>query len=203
MAAGAAVVGFGFLSVGGHHVAAAGPASSSTDLAGLADQALDTLDHARADRNLARLAQFAHERDVVAVVAAETLGIDHDTMRLAWAEADMSHQQALLAAVSQLGVPYQSMASAEGVGFDCSGLTSYAWGRAGVGLSRSSGSQISAAASRTQDTAMAGDLVQYPGHVMMYLGVDNAIVHSPYTGATVEITYVRSDRSVAYGNPIG
>ena len=47
----------------------------------------------------------------------------------------------------------------------------YAWGEAGFTLSRQSGSQISEADAREMATAKAGDLAQYPGHVMMYLGV--------------------------------
>ena len=43
-----------------------------------------------------------------------------------------THQEALLAALTQLGVAYRSSTSEPGVGFDCSGLTSFAWGRAGV-----------------------------------------------------------------------
>src|SRR5918993_1102634 len=41
---------------------------------------------------------------------------------------------AINAAMSQLGVPYQYATSDPGVGFDCSGLTHYAWGQAGVYL---------------------------------------------------------------------
>ena len=52
-------------------------------------------------------------------------------------------------------------------------------------------------------TAKAGDLVHYPGHVMMYLGVDDAIVHSVNTGRTVEIDTIsaRSVNRVTFGDP--
>ena len=40
----------------------------------------------------------------------------------------------LNAAMSQLGVPYRFAAESPGVAFDCSGLTKYAWGQAGVYL---------------------------------------------------------------------
>ena len=58
------------------------------------------------------------------------------------------HQVAVLAALAQLGVSYVSNSSEPGVAFDCSGLTAYAWGRAGVALYRQSGVQISDAAPR-------------------------------------------------------
>jgi len=46
--------------------------------------------------------------------------------------------------------------------------------------------------------------VHYPGHVMMYLGVDDAVVHSVNTGRTVEIDTIssRTVDSVTFGNPI-
>ena len=48
--------------------------------------------------------------------------------------------------MTQVGVPYRTNTSQEGVGFDCSGLTTYAWARAGVELFRQSGTQINEAA---------------------------------------------------------
>ena len=73
-------------------------------------------------------------------------------------------------------------------------------------LARQSSGQIRDAAARTLDTAQAGDLVYYPGHVMMWLGVDNAIVHAVRPRAqrrgrrhcpTVAI------KRAKFGNPIG
>ena len=139
-------------------------------------------------------------RNRLAEMVADRVMVDRSRMKRAWRQASLSHQQALVSALSQLGVPYRSMASSEGVAFDCSGLTYFAWSTAGRNLPRSSGAQISAAEPRTYQTAQAGDLVQYPGHVMMYLGVDDAIVHSPYTGRWVEVKRLGS-RSVRVGDP--
>ena len=50
---------------------------------------------------------------------------------------------AIAAAQSQLGVPYIAYQATPGVGFDCSGLTSYAWGQAGVYLPHQSRAQAS------------------------------------------------------------
>jgi cell wall-associated NlpC family hydrolase len=108
----------------------------------------------------------------------------------------------VLAALSQLGVSYQSNSSEPGVAFDCSGLTAYAWGRAGVQLYRQSSVQISDASPRARETALAGDLVQYPGHVMMYLGVGDAIVHASNPETDVELSTLR-DRSYSWGDPTG
>ena len=108
-------------------------------------------------------------------------------MQLAWRNADAPHQVALMAAFAELGTPYRRNTSSPGVGFDCSGLTTYAWGQAGVKLFRQSRTQINNAKAVTRETAQAGDLVYYPGHVMMFLGVGPAMIHSPFSGRTVEV----------------
>ena len=54
----------------------------------------------------------------------------------------------------------------------------------------------------TRDTAQAGDIVQYPGHVMMWLGVDNTIVHAVGSGRTVELD-TTNHRSLKWGDPTG
>lgn len=137
--------------------------------------------------------------DVAAATAFE-LGFSRLEVEQAWTAADSVHQTAVLSALTQLGVEYQSNTSEPFVGFDCSGLTTFAWAEAGVQLSRQSGSQISEAEERSPDTAMAGDLVQFPGHVMMYLGVPNAVVHSANPESDVEL-WLLGDRSVRYGDP--
>ena len=126
-------------------------------------------------------------------------------MRVSWSTADSNHQVALLAAFTQLGTKYRRNASTPGVAFDCSGLTSWAWGQAGTQLFRQSRTQIRSSEPVTRETAQAGDLVYYPGHVMMYLGVDNAIIHAPFTGRNIELGFVskRKADSALYGDPAG
>jgi hypothetical protein len=153
--------------------------------------------------SIASFAEFGVERDALAADVATRLGLDPAAMIAAWGRADIPHQKALMAALSQLGVPYHRNSSKAGVAFDCSGLTTWAWAQSGVNLQRQSGVQIGAAAARTVDSAQAGDLAYYPGHVMMYLGVDTAIVHAPYSGRTVEVALVGKGhpRSVKFGDP--
>ena len=117
----------------------------------------------------------------------------------AWAAADHRHQVAVLAALVQLGAEYRSYSSHPSVGFDCSGLTSWAWRRAGVTIPRSSGDQIAAAEPRLRATALPGDLVHYPGHVSLYLGVAGAIVHASDPQDDVELSFV--SRAVRWGDP--
>ena len=134
--------------------------------------------------------RYGAERDSVAAEIAGRLGLDAAAMQQAWAKADTAHQIALLSALGQMGVPYRRNTSQPGKGFDCSGLTTYAWAQAGVSLTRQSAAQMRQSQARTIDTAQAGDLMYYPGHVMMWLGVGYAMVHSPFTGRTVEVSFV-------------
>ena len=47
--------------------------------------------------------------------------------------------------------------------------------------------------------------MQYPGHVMLYLGVDGAVVHSSNPENDVELWMLSDGRenSVRYGDPVG
>ena len=132
-------------------------------------------------------AEFAQARLVVASLAAPRAGLDPAALDAVWAATTEQRLTAVLAALSQVGVPYRGYKAIPGVGFDCSGLTSWAWGEAGVTLTRNSSSQINAARSKPLSAVEPGDLVQYPGHVMMSLGLGEAIVHAPRSGQTVEV----------------
>jgi cell wall-associated NlpC family hydrolase len=105
--------------------------------------------------------------------------------------------------MTQVGVPYRTNTSEAGVGFDCSGLTTFAWARAGLQLTRQSSAQINEATPLDRASAKAGDLVQYPGHVMMYLGIGDAVIHSVQRGRTVELDTIHTRRtnSVRFGDP--
>ena len=148
---------------------------------------------------------FAIRLDEAASIVAGRLGVDAVRLRQAWSAADQPHQIALLSALTQVGVPYHSNSSKAGVGFDCSGLTSFAWAQAGVSIAHQSGRQIRSAAARTLDTAEAGDLVYYPGHVMLWLGVDDLIVHAVGHGRWVELDNISGHqvKRAKFGNPIG
>lgn len=142
-------------------------------------------------------------RDVLASHVAADLGLDAADLQRAWRVVDYDHQQALLAGLTQLGVPYRRNTSNPGSGFDCSGLTLFAWGRTGLALPRQSGAQIKASSWRSESTARAGDLVQYPGHIMMWLGAGRAVLQSRNTGATVELAFVSGRRELRFGDPTG
>lgn len=185
--------------------AAQQPVIRDDPMAVVATQAYAHLEAYIASGSLGQRIAYHRDRRTLAETLGARLDISPDELEDAWRVVDVPHQEALLVAFTQLGVPYRHFAQSPGEGFDCSGLTGYAWSRAGVSLSHQSEAQIRESSSRTRDTAHAGDLVQYPGHVMIWLGVGDAIVHSPYTGRTVEVDMLTARRaaSVSFADPTG
>lgn len=166
-----------------------------------ASAALTSYEQLHTDPSPSSAARFQLQLIRTAELTAVEVGVDPAEMREAWLAADGPHQIALLTGLSLLGTDYRTRGDDPDEGFDCSGFTSWAWRAAGVELPRSSGDQISAADTRSQSTAMAGDLVQYPGHVMMYLGVGNVVVHSSTHDKGVELWALSTSRSYNYGDP--
>jgi cell wall-associated NlpC family hydrolase len=82
------------------------------------------------------------------------------------------------------------------VGFDCSGLVTYAWARAGVRLAHYATSQWASGPHPSRSELRPGDLVFYAHdpsnpstihHVGIYIG-DGRMVEAPFTGARVRIS---------------
>jgi peptidoglycan DL-endopeptidase CwlO len=96
--------------------------------------------------------------------------------------------KAVRAALTQLGVPYVWGGTAPGVGLDCSGLTQYAYGEAGLDIPRTSGEQDIGAEVPSADQLMPGDLICWEGHVAMYIG-DGQMIEA---GDPVEISPLRT-----------
>lgn len=112
---------------------------------------------------------------------------------------------AVAAAESQLGVPYVWGGETPGVGFDCSGLTQWAWGQAGVSIPRTAQDQYDAIAHVSLSDLQPGDLVFWSdgsgvSHVGMYVG-GGSVIHAPETGTVVQITPIWNDGLVGAGRP--
>ena len=117
--------------------------------------------------------------------------------------------KALAAGFAAVGLPYvygggtalgadQGCARAGGalnscqgiVGFDCSGLTSYVLGKAGVSIAAYSGTQRSGGVDVPWNQGLPGDIIGYDGHVAIYLGVINGVpylLEAPTVGMHVQV----------------
>ena len=107
------------------------------------------------------------------------------------------------AALGQQGVPYRYATSKPGVSFDCSGLTAYAWGTAGVYLPHQSRAQYASVPHVPVAQAQPGDLIFFYSpisHVSVYLG-NGMQVHAPNTGSTVKTAAVNWGKVTGVGRP--
>ncbi len=98
-------------------------------------------------------------------------------------------QTAIAAAMSKLGTPYVWGGSGPS-SFDCSGLTQWAYAKAGISLAHYTGAQWNQGRHVAQSELQPGDLVFfYPDHhhVGIYLG-NGMMVHAPQTGDVVKVS---------------
>jgi cell wall-associated NlpC family hydrolase len=110
---------------------------------------------------------------------------------------------AVAAALSQVGVPYISFMSQPGVGFDCSGLTMWAWSRAGVGLPHYSKAQFEQIQHVDPSDAQPGDLLffYHPiSHVGMYIG-GGQMVDASHPGKPISVHGFGWSQVVGVGRP--
>jgi cell wall-associated NlpC family hydrolase len=149
------------------------------------------LGHADARRALA---------DMTAARIPPTTGANLDAV---WSTTDPRRLVVLYTALRQVGDPYVFARSGPDL-FDCSGLTLYAWQAVGVRLAHYSFTQRGQTPAVDTGYLQPGDLVfnlrARSGHVMLYLGVENGIVHAPSRGKRVEISRWRTVNG--FGSPL-
>lgn len=95
-------------------------------------------------------------------------------------------------AMTQLGRAYHYSGYSPATGFDCSGLVSWAFGKAGHDLPHQSAAIWSLGDRIPLNAAMPGDIVSFggQGHIGIYLG-SGLYVHSPQSGDVVRVQRVR------------
>jgi peptidoglycan DL-endopeptidase CwlO len=111
-------------------------------------------------------------------------------------------QVAVQAALSVLGTHYVWGSASPSGGFDCSGLTSWAWAQAGVYIPHSSAAQYSSLPHVPLGSVQPGDLIFYYSpisHVALYIG-GGQIVHArnPGPGGEVQVSSM-----YGYSTPVG
>jgi cell wall-associated NlpC family hydrolase len=109
---------------------------------------------------------------------------------------------AVQAALSVVGTTYVWGSANPSVGFDCSGLTSWAWAQAGVYIPHSSAAQYSSLPHVPLGSVQPGDLIFYYSpisHVALYIG-GGQIVHArhPGPGGQVQVSSM-----YGYSSPVG
>jgi cell wall-associated NlpC family hydrolase len=92
-------------------------------------------------------------------------------------------------ALSQVGKPYRRGGTGNG-GWDCSGLVSASYRRAGVSLPHSSGAIGGEGRAVPAGQWRPGDVIHSPGHVALYLG-NGLMVEAANPRAGVRVTKVR------------
>jgi cell wall-associated NlpC family hydrolase len=105
-------------------------------------------------------------------------------------------------AMSVIGTQYVWGSADPNVGFDCSGLTSWAWAQAGVYIPHSSAAQYSSLPHVPLGSVQPGDLIFYYSpisHVALYIG-GGQIVHATHPGPGGA---VHTDSMYGYDPPVG
>ena len=139
------------------------------------------------------------EAPAVQAIAAAEPDPEPETVPAASSRAQIAVQ----AALSVVGTPYVGYKASPSEGFDCSGLTMWAWAQAGVSLPHYSKAQYESLPHVPIDQVQPGDLLFFHSpisHVTMYIG-NGQQVSSPHTGATVYVGSVNFGQVVGAARP--
>jgi cell wall-associated NlpC family hydrolase len=139
---------------------------------------------------------IAHQRNLLARIdasaAARTIRVPKRVVKPAIDFASLPTSPmariAVQAAYEQIGKPYRYGAAGPNA-FDCSGLTMYVWGRAGVSLPHATYAQYQATKRVARSDLQPGDIVYYFGewrHAGLYIG-GGRMIHSVHPGVNVRI----------------
>jgi peptidoglycan DL-endopeptidase CwlO len=136
--------------------------------------------------------RMARERAARAVAIGVRARVTYTGPDYSYPAPSPAAARAVAAAKSQLGVPYVWASERPGISFDCSGLTKWAWGQAGVSMAHYTVSQFNAFPKVPMHALQPGDLVFFGGdlhHMGMYVG-GGMMIEAPYTGANVRYSSI-------------
>ncbi|CCH86544.1 Putative Cell wall-associated peptidase [Modestobacter italicus] len=155
--------------------------------------------------------QYAAQQTAAAARAAASHSVSSGVVTTAGAGSSAAVETAISAARRWLGTIYAwGGGSLSGpsvgwgvdagvVGFDCSGLTRYAYAQAGISIPRNSSAQYSALPRVSRSDLQRGDLVFWATntsspatihHVALYLG-DGQVLEAPESGSRIRVTAMR------------
>jgi cell wall-associated NlpC family hydrolase len=102
-------------------------------------------------------------------------------------------ERAVSFAIDVVGVPYRWGGESPSIGFDCSGLVRWAYGRVGIDLPHSSYALYGEGRRVNEASMEPGDVLFFEGlgHVGLYLG-RGRMVHAPHSGRNVEVVRLAS-----------
>jgi len=112
-------------------------------------------------------------------------------------------QAAINAAYSVIGTPYVWGSADPNVGFDCSGLTMWAWGQAGVSLPHSSAAQYAVLPHIDRSDLQPGDLIFFfspISHVSIYLS-PTTMIDANHPGDVVNVRPIYWEHFVGAARP--
>ena len=124
-------------------------------------------------------------RRFLVAVAGASAGV---LLRPTSASAETLGEAAVRIARTQIGLPYIRNGATPGVGFDCSGLTMWAWEQAaGISMDHYTVTQAATFGEVSLDELIPGDLVfnKSLGHVVLYAG-NGRCIQSPSSGKKVQ-----------------
>jgi cell wall-associated NlpC family hydrolase len=196
----------------GANVAAAQAQAAAEDAAATAKATYDTVAAQQADLKK-QVADYqavydrlsAAEKQAASAVPQRASRSDRQPVAASGPVVASSHaaQIAVDTALAQRGKPYVWAADGPG-SFDCSGLTAYAYGAAGISLAHSSALQSRTGQAVSRADLQPGDLVFFyspVSHVGIYIG-NGQMVHAPTSGDVVKIANVDSMGGFAGGRRI-
>ena len=149
---------------------------------------------------------------VIAAANAATVRVPTNTVT-GTAAGSKSGLAAVRAAESQIGVPYVWGGETPGQGFDCSGLTQWAWAQAGYSIPRTTSTQYNAMRHVPLNAVRPGDLLFYfnldgdnsVDHEVMYVGSGpygtNTVIAAAHTGTLVGFEPMFTYGLIGVGRP--